>query len=249
MIVSTMLAVVVIARMWKWGWLAAVAIMLPFFLLDATFLAAGLLKLLDGGWIPLALGALLVVMMWTWIRGTGIVAAKVRKASVSLETVVGSMAKSKSIVRVPGTAIFMTSDPEVTPAAMMHNLKHNKVLHQQNVLLTVRTEPIPYVGTEKRVSFERISDDFSRVVMCYGYMQSPNVTKSLAKCKSEGLNFDIMSTSFFIGRRTFKITPRSAMPVWQERLYILLTRQADDVIDYFRIPAGRVIELGSQIVL
>ena len=132
---------------------------------------------------------------------------------------------------------------------MMHNLKHNKVLHEQNVLLTVRTETIPYVPTERRVSFERISDDFSRVVMRYGYMQSPNIPKSLAKCKSEGLSFDIMSTSFFIGRRSLKISPQGGMPVWQDRLYILLTKQADDVIDYFRIPAGRVIELGSQIVL
>jgi KUP system potassium uptake protein len=249
MIVSTMMASVVIARMWKWGWAAAIAMTLPFFLLDSTFLAANLLKVLDGGWIPLVLGALLIVVMWTWLRGTGIVAEKVRRASVPLQNVVSSMARSKSIVHVPGTAIFLTSDPEVTPAAMMHNLKHNKVLHAQNVLLTVRTEPIPYVPTERRVSFERISDDFSRVIVCYGYMQSPNIPKSLAKCKSEGLSFDIMSTSFFIGRRSLKVSKDGGMPVWQDRLYILLTKQADDVIDYFRIPAGRVIELGSQIVL
>ncbi|BCJ91152.1 putative potassium transport system protein kup 1 [Terrihabitans soli] len=250
MIVSTMLAVPVIARLWGWGWIAAVAVALPFFLLDSAFLTANLLKLADGGWIPLALGFLIVIGMWTWVRGTRIVAEKVRRESVPLSNVVGSMAKSKSIVRVTGTAVFLTSDTEVAPAAMMHNLKHNKVLHEQNVLLTVVTEPRPYVPRENRSSYEKISDDFSRVVLRYGYMESPHIPRALDRCKQDGLSFEIMSTSFFIGRRTFKISPEGgAMPNWQDRLFILLTRQADDVITYFRIPAGRVIELGSQITL
>jgi KUP system potassium uptake protein len=159
------------------------------------------------------------------------------------------MAKSKSIVRVSGTAVFMTSDTSVAPAAMMHNLKHNKVLHDHNVLLTVVTEPRPYVPRETRSTYEKISDDFSRVILRYGYMESPHVPRALDRCKAEGLNFEIMSTSFFIGRRSFKISPQGMMPTWQDRLFILLTRQADDVITYFRIPAGRVIELGSQITL
>jgi KUP system potassium uptake protein len=250
MIVSTMLAVPVIARLWGWGWPAAILLALPFFLLDSAFLTANLLKLADGGWIPLVLGLLIVIGMWTWVRGTRIVAEKVRRDSVPLSNVVTSMAKSKSIVRVPGTAVFMTSDTEVAPAAMMHNLKHNKVLHEQNVLLTVITEPRPYVPRENRSSYEKISDDFSRVVLRYGYMESPHIPRALDRCKQEGLSFEIMSTSFFIGRRTFKISADGgAMPNWQDRLFILLTRQADDVITYFRIPAGRVIELGSQITL
>ncbi len=249
MIVSTMLAVPVIARLWGWGWIAALAVALPFFALDSAFLAANLLKLADGGWIPLALGALLVVAMWTWIRGTAIVYEKVRRESVALKTVIESMARSKSIVRVPGTAIFLTSDTEVAPAAMMHNLKHNKVLHEQNVLLTIQTQQVPYVPTEERTTFERLSDDFSRVILRYGYMESPNIPRALDRCKAEGLSFEIMSTSFFIGRRSFKISSEGVMPTWQDRLFIFLTRQADDVITYFRIPAGRVIELGSQITL
>jgi KUP system potassium uptake protein len=249
MIVSTMLIVPVIARLWGWGWIAAIAIALPFFVLDSTFLAANLLKLADGGWIPLAFGFLLVIAMWTWVRGTGIVAEKVHRESVPLTSVVASMAKSKSIVRVPGTAVFMTSDRDVAPAAMMHNLKHNKVLHEHNVLLTVVTEPRPYVARANRSTYEKISDDFSRVILRYGYMESPHIPRALDRCKQEGLTFEIMSTSFFIGRRTFKISPEGLMPTWQDRLYILLTRQADDVITYFRIPAGRVIELGSQITL
>ena len=249
MIVSTMLAVPVIARLWGWGWIAALAVALPFFALDSAFLAANLLKLADGGWIPLALGALLVVTMWTWIRGTAIVYEKVRRESVALKTVIESMARSKSIVRVPGTAIFLTSDTEVAPAAMMHNLKHNKVLHEQNVLLTIQTQQVPYVPTEERTTFERLSDDFSRVVLRYGYMESPNIPRAVDRCKAEGLSFEIMSTSFFIGRRSFKISSEGVMPTWQDRLFIFLTRQADDVITYFRIPAGRVIELGTQITL
>jgi KUP system potassium uptake protein len=249
MIVSSMLIVPVIARLWGWGWIAAIAIALPFFILDSTFLAANLLKLADGGWIPLVLGFLIVIGMWTWVRGTRIVAEKVRRESVPLSSVTTSMAKSKSIVRVPGTAVFLTSDTEVAPAAMMHNLKHNKVLHEQNVLLTVITEPRPYVPRESRSSYEKMSDDFSRVVLRYGYMESPHIPRALDRCKQDGLSFEIMSTSFFIGRRTFKISPQGVMPTWQDRLFILLTRQADDVITYFRIPAGRVIELGSQITL
>jgi KUP system potassium uptake protein len=249
MVVSTVLAVPVIARRWGWGWVVAVAMMLPFFMLDISFLAANLLKLADGGWIPLALGFMIVVTMWTWVRGTRIVAEKVRRESVPLSSVATSMTKSKSIVRVSGTAVFMTSDSEVAPAAMMHNLKHNKVLHEQNVLLTVLTEPRPYVPRENRSTYEKISDDFSRVVLRYGYMESPHVPRALDRCKQEGLSFEIMSTSFFIGRRSFKISPQGLMPTWQDRLFILLTRQADDVITYFRIPAGRVIELGSQITL
>lgn len=249
MIVSTMLIMPVIARLWRWGWVVAIALALPFFLLDSAFLAANLLKVADGGWIPLVLGLLLVVVMWTWVRGTRIVAGKVRRDSVPLASVVTSVAKSKSIVRVSGTAVFLTSDIEVAPAAMMHNLKHNKVLHTQNVLLTVLTEPRPYVPRENRSSYEKISDDFSRVVLRYGYMESPHIPRALDRCKAEGLSFEIMSTSFFIGRRTFKISPEGIMPTWQDRLFILLTRQADDVITYFRVPAGRVIELGSQITL
>ena len=249
MIVSTMLVVPVIARLWNWGWVAALLVALPFFALDTAFLVANLLKLADGGWIPLVLGAMLIVAMWTWVRGTAIVAAKVHRESVALDSVVSSVAKSKSVVRVPGTAVFMTSDPDVAPAALMHNLKHNKVLHEQNVILSVRTEPRPYVARENRSTYERLNDDFSRVVLCYGYMETPHIPRALERCKAEGLSFEIMSTSFFIGRRSFKISPHGGMPLWQDRLFIYLTRQADDVVSYFRIPAGRVIELGTQIVL
>jgi KUP system potassium uptake protein len=249
MIVSTMLAVVVLAKVWRWGWIAGVVIMLPFFTLDSAFLVANLLKVADGGWIPLVLGGLLIIAMWTWVRGTGIVAGIVRKESVPLKNMIRSMNQSKTVVRVPGTAVFLTSDPDITPAAMMHNLKHNKVLHEQNVMLTVHTEQVPYVRKENRMSFERIGPGFSRVVLYYGYMQSPHIPRALERCKEEGLSFDLMSTSFFIGRRSLKVAPEGIMPMWQDRLYILLTRQADDIIDYFRIPAGRVIELGSQIIL
>jgi KUP system potassium uptake protein len=133
---------------------------------------------------------------------------------------------------------------------MLHNLKHNKVLHEKNVLLTIRIMPRPYVHEDDRITYEPVSDDFKKLLICYGYMDTPNIPKALALAKARaGLKFDIMATSFFIGRRSLRASPRGGMPLWQDNLYILLSRQADDLIEYFRIPPGRVIELGSQVIL
>ncbi|MGQ4272989.1 potassium transporter Kup [Terrihabitans sp. B22-R8] len=248
MFTTSLLAIVVIARAWKWGWTLAVLVMLPLIAIDTTFLTANLLKLLDGGYVPLLLGAAMTVMMWTWVRGSGILAVKLRKGSVPLTDLLRSLSKG-SAVRVPGTAIFLTSDPEVAPAAMLHNLKHNKVLHEKNVVVTVRTLQHPYASNAERTKLEWLAPDFARVEIYYGYMETPNIPKALAKAKSHGLKFDIMSTSFFIGRRSLRASAHEGMPLWQDNLYIVLNKQADDLIEYFRIPAGRVIELGSQVTL
>jgi KUP system potassium uptake protein len=239
---------VVIARVWKWGWWLAVLVMLPFIVIDTSFLIANLLKLFDGGYVPLLLGVVIAVMMWTWVRGTRILAEKVRKGSVPMVDLLKSLMKT-SATRVPGTAIFLTSDPEVAPAAMLHNLKHNKVLHERNIIVTVRTLQRPYASPEERIKLEWMAEDFARLQICYGYMETPNIPKALAKAKSHGLKFDIMSTSFFIGRRSLRASAKEGMPLWQDNLYIGLSKQADDLIEYFRIPAGRVIELGSQVTL
>jgi KUP system potassium uptake protein len=248
MFTTTLLAMVVIARAWKWGWLLGIGIMVPFLLIDSAFLTANLLKLLDGGYVPLLLGATMTVLMWTWVRGTRILADKVRRGSVPLADLMKSLVKS-SASRVPGTAIFLTSDPEIAPAAMLHNLKHNKVLHERNVVVTVRTLQRPYVSDADRVTLDWMSEDFARLQICYGYMDTPNIPKALAQAKLHGLKFDIMSTSFFIGRRSLRASAKEGMPLWQDHLYIALSKQADDLIEYFRIPPGRVIELGSQVTL
>ncbi len=249
MVITSLLSVAVIAKAWRWGWWLAALIIVPFILIDFAFLAANLLKFFDGGYVPLLLGAAMSVAMWTWVRGTHIIANKVRRDSVPFETLIKTLGKS-SAVRVPGTAIFMTSDPEIAPAAMLHNLKHNKVLHEKNILLTVKTMQRPYVDEEGRFTYEKVSEDFSKLEICYGYMESPNIPKALTLAKARaGMKFDIMSTSFFVGRRSLRASPKGGMPLWQDNLYIALSRQADDLVEYFRIPAGRVIELGSQVTL
>ena len=151
--------------------------------------------------------------------------------------------------RVPGTAVFLTSDPEVAPVALTHNLKHNKVLHEKNVVLTVRTADTPRVPLDQRVVMEKLPDGFYYVTLNFGFMETPNVPLALNQCRRQGLNFDIMSTSFFLGRRTIKPSQRSNMPLWQDRLYIALGNMATNATDFFRIPSGRVVEMGTQILV
>jgi len=151
--------------------------------------------------------------------------------------------------RAPGTAIFLTSDTDTTPVALMHNLKHNKVLHEKNVIVTVRTGETPRVREADRVKMEKINDDFQKVTITYGFMESPNVPKALQLCRKQGLKFDIMSTSFFLGRRSIVASAQSGMPLWQDRLYIFLTRNAANPTDFFKIPPGRVVELGAQVTV
>jgi KUP system potassium uptake protein len=151
--------------------------------------------------------------------------------------------------RAPGTAMFLTANPDLAPVALMHNLAHNKVLHERNVLLTIETAETPRVSEEDRVRIEAIGTDFRRVTLRYGFMESPNVPKTLAHCKKMGLKFDIMSTSFFLGRRSLVPDARSGMPMWQDHLFIFLMKNAASPIDFFKIPPGRVVELGTQVTV
>ena len=248
MVVSSMLAFIVIRRAWGWSWLAAGAMILPFFVVDLAFFSANMLKLLHGGYVPVLLAIFLVVLMWTWVRGTKILFDKTRKTDVPLLELVGMLSKSPP-VRVKGMAVFLTSDPETAPASLLHNLKHNKVLHERNVILTVRSADTPRVAEEERVRLSRITDDFWRVDMVYGYMESPNVPKGLAILRKQGFKFDIMSTSFFLSRRSIKASPQSGMPVWQDKFYISLTKSATDATNFFQIPTGRVVEVGTQVTI
>jgi KUP system potassium uptake protein len=159
------------------------------------------------------------------------------------------MLRARPPYRAPGTAIFPTSDPEMTPVALMHNLKHNKMLHQHNIILTVRTTETPRLPDSERVFIARINDDFKKVVISYGFMESPNLPQALQLCRKQGLKFDIMSTSFFLGRRTLVPAAQSGMPMWQDKLFIFLMKNAADPTDFFRIPPGRVVELGAQVTV
>ena len=248
MVVTAMMAFVVIWRVWKWWAVAAAALIVPFLLIDLTFLAANLLKIADGGWMPLALGALVVTVMYTWRRGSRLLLKKTRKLEMPLDFLVASLEK-RPPQQVAGTAVFLTSDPEFAPTALMHSLKHYKVLHEKNVILTVETADTPRVDAAERVRIEPVGETFARVRLRFGFMETPNVPKALAIARKLGWQFDIMATSFFLSRRLLKPAARSDMPHWQQKLFIGLSRSANDATDYFQIPTGRVVEVGTQVTV
>jgi KUP system potassium uptake protein len=248
MVVTGVMAFVVIRNVWNWSWMAAAALMLPFLFIDLTFLGANLLKVIEGGWVPLAFGGLVMVVMYTWRRGTRLLLEKTRRQEIPLNDLV-RMLEKKPPLRVPGTAVFLTSTPASAPTALMHSLKHYKVLHEHNVILTIETEQAPKVETAERVAIERVGQTFTRVLLRFGFMEMPHVPRALAIARKLGWTFDIMSTSFFLSRRALKPAARSGMPRWQDHLFIMLARMANDATDYFQIPTERVVEVGTQVTI
>jgi KUP system potassium uptake protein len=248
MVVTAMMALVVIWRVWQWPLWGAALLIAPFLVVDLTFLTANMLKIIEGGWMPLALGALIMVLMYTWRRGTRLLILKTRKQEIPLSGLVASLER-KAPHKVPGTAVFLTSDPEFAPTALLHSLKHYKVLHEKNVILTIESADTPTVDASERVRIEPVGETFSRIVLRFGFMETPNVPKALAIARKLGWQFDIMSTSFFLSRRSLKPAAQSGMPRWQDRLFIALTRSANDATSYFQIPTGRVVEVGTQVTI
>jgi KUP system potassium uptake protein len=248
MVVTAMMGFVVIWRVWRWSMAAAAALIAPFLCLDLIFLAANLLKVFEGGWVPLALGGMVMLLMYTWRRGSRLLFEKSRKLEFPLAELV-AMLEKKPPQRVPGTAVFLTSDPNSAPTALMHSLKHYKVLHEKNVILTIESARTPRIDPSERVKLEQISPTFTRVTLRFGFMETPNVPKALAIARKLGWQFDIMSTSFFLSRRALKPAAHSGMPRWQDHLFIALSRTANDATDYFQIPSGRVVEVGTQITI
>jgi len=246
MVVTAMMAIVVVWKTWKWPLWAAAAMIVPVLLIDTTFLAANLLKVLQGGWVPLLIGGLAIVIMLTWRRGASILAAKTRRLETPIGELIQSLHKSPR-PRVPGTAVFLSATPDSAPTALLHSLKHYKVLHENNVILTIITENVPRVAARDRVQMEEIGDNFLRVILHFGFMEVPNVPKALAIARRLGWTFDIMSTSFFLSRRSVRPDARSGMPPWQDRLFIFLAQNADDASSYFQLPTDRVVEIGTQV--
>ena len=248
MFVDTLLFFVIVRWMWKRPvWQAALASG-GFAILDITFISSNLLKIPQGAWLPLVLGAGLVTIMLTWTRGAQILTEKTRRDSVPLVEL-SEILRARAPYRAPGTAIFLTSDPEMAPVALMHNLKHNKVLHEKNIILTLHTAETPRVNDDKRVRIEPINEDFKRVIVTYGFMETPNVPRALALCRKLGLKFDIMATSFFLGRRSVVPSAQSGMPLWQDKLFIFLMKNAANPTDFYKIPPGRVVEMGAQVTV
>jgi KUP system potassium uptake protein len=246
MVVTTIMAMIVIFKVWKWPLWATLALMLPLLAIDTTFLSANLLKVFQGGWVPLLIGALVMLIMITWRRGARILAAKTRRLETPLDWLVCSLEKSPPTF-VPGTAVFLSGDPTSAPTALLHSIKHYKVLHERNVVLTIVVENVPHVANADRVTIEPIGKFFARVLLRFGFMDSPNVPKALAIARKKGWTFDIMSTSFFLSRRSVRADARSGMPVWQDRLFIVLAKNADDASSYFQLPTDRVVEIGTQV--
>jgi KUP system potassium uptake protein len=248
MLVDGLLAFVVIWKLWNWRPWTAALLMAPFVIVDITFLSANSLKFFEGAWVPVLFGIVLVLIIMTWRRGTGILLQKTRRTEVPLETLVHNLEKKPPHV-VPGTAVFLTSDPGFAPTALLHNLKHNKVLHENNVILTIVTADTPRVTDEDRVHMQQVTPRFTRVALRFGFMETPNVPKALAIARKLGWHFDIMSTSFFLSRRSLRPAAHSGMPLWQDRLFIGLARTASDATDFFQIPTGRVVEVGTQVTV
>jgi KUP system potassium uptake protein len=248
MLVTTLLAAVVFRRAWRWPPLLVAAVLLPLFVIESIFFVANGLKILDGGFAPLTLAAIVGLLMWTWVRGTNIVQEKAHRMSIEVSSLLPMLARSEP-ARAPGTAVFLTADPDVAPAALMHNIKHNAVLHRQNLIVTVRGSTLPRLDDETRIQMDPLGDGFYRIILWFGYMETPDVPKALALARKQGLKFDIMSTSFFLNRRSFKPSADSGMPLWQDKLYIALAKAATDATGFYHLPSNRVLELGQQFVI
>ena len=246
MCVTTALAFIVVWKFWRWPVWATALFVGCFLAVDLSFLAANLVKVFEGGWVPLLLGGFSMVTMWTWVRGTQLFAAKTGRDSIPLADLMRMLDKSKP-TRVPGTAIFLTAALDVAPSALMHNLKHNKVLHERIVLMSVKTLDRPRVSDENRYEIQKLSDDFYGVTLFFGFMESPRIPAALGLMRKAGHKFDIMTTSFFLGRRSLKTSATSDMPHWQDKLFVALSKQSANATEFFAIPSDRVVELGAQV--
>jgi KUP system potassium uptake protein len=248
MLATTFLTFFVLRYGWRyplWLCLAATGF---FFLVDATLLSAAMLKVLEGGWFPVALGAAVFAVMFTWRRGRILLFTRVRQSAVPLGQLIESLMREPP-ARVPGTAVFLTATPDVTPHALLHSLKHYRALHERVVFLTVETRDVPWVAFEDRVRVEKLGNNCWRVRVRYGFMNRLDVLRALELCGALGLEFDMMQTSFFISRE--KIVPAArgsgTMARWREHMFSAMARNAGNVTDYFNIPTNCVVELGTRV--
>lgn len=248
MVITTVLAYLVARKVWKWSLLLAASVCGFFFVIDFAFLAANSMKIAQGGWVPLSIGFAMLLLMTTWRQGRKILGLRMRASQPPLREYLAQIDERK-VVRVPGVAVFMVGDPETTPPAMVHNVKHNKVLHEKVIVLTILTEEIPTVEKSKRVKTEIIRDRFYRVEAHYGFMETPDVLSLMDQIKETGLNFEIAEMTFFVGRETLVASDRPGMAIWREHLFAFMAKNAHRATQFFNIPADQVIEVGMQVEL
>jgi KUP system potassium uptake protein len=248
MVITSVLATFVAAKSWGWGWGKAIALFSCFLVVELTFLFANVLKIPDGGWFPLAAGALVFLLMSTWKRGGQLLAKRTSGEAIELDGFIEALMIAPP-VRVPGIAVFMTSNNTRVPNSMLHNLMHNKVLHEQVLVVEVEVFDVPFVPEIDRVEITGLNGGFYRVKVQYGFKDEPDIPKALALCASQGLTLDMMETSFFLGRATLIPKMHSEMMFWREKLFIFMFRNASSATSFYKIPTNRVVELGTQVVM
>lgn len=248
MVITSILATVVVARVWKWGWWRAVALFSCFLAVELVFLVANILKIPDGGWFPLVAGLGVFILMTTWKRGRQLLSDRLKGERLELSMFIDSLASSMP-TRVSGTSVFLNADPKGVPHALLHNLMHNKVLHERIVLVSVQFYDVPYVPDIDRVEVRQLKENFWSVVVQYGFKDEPDIPQALQLCQEAGLELNAMETSYFIGRETLIPRLNSEMAFWREKLFVALFRNAGSATAFFKIPSNRVVELGTQVVL
>jgi len=248
MLITTILAVVVARHLWRWPWWAALALAAPFFVIDAAFFSANFLKIPDGGWFPLVFGLAVFTLLTTWKSGRRLLHARLAADAIDFDAFVAGLHPG-DVTRVPGTAVFLTQNLDIVPHSLLHSLKHYKALHRRVVLLTVKVADVPRINEAQRVSVEKMANDFWRVKVFYGFMDEPDLPRALEWCTEQCLDFDMMDTSFFLGRETLIPQLGSQMSLWREKLFVAMFRNAGSAANFFHLPANRVVELGAQIVL
>lgn len=248
MVITSILACYVVAKVWRWGWLKAALLFSCFLAVELIFLAANILKIPDGGWFPLVAGVGVFILMTTWKRGRQLLAERLKGERLELMMFLESLSASMP-TRVEGTAVFLNADPKGVPHALLHNLMHNKVLHERVVLLSVQFYDVPYVPDIDRVEVRPLRDNFWSVVVQYGFKDEPNIPQALELCGEAGLAFNSLDTSYFIGRETLIPRLGSDMAFWREKLFVAMFRNASPATAFFKIPSNRVVELGTQVVL
>jgi KUP system potassium uptake protein len=245
MLIDACLLAVVLFSLWKWNKWVALPLLAIFFLVDLAYFGANLTKVPDGGWFPLLVGVIAFTLLTTWAKGRKLMIERLREAAMPISIFIESAATSAT--RVPGTAVFMTSTPDGVPHALLHNLKHNKVLHERVIMLTVKIADMPYVEQETRCDLEPLGHGFHRLVIKYGFMQEPDVPEALKRLTGCGPEFKMMDTSFFLARQTLLPSSRPGMAIWREKLFAWMLRNAESAMEFFKLPTNRVVELGSQV--
>jgi KUP system potassium uptake protein len=245
MFIDSVLIAVVLLQLWRWNRVGAILLLAVFFTVDIAYFGANLTKVPDGGWFPLLVGVVAFTLLTTWARGRKLMIGRMNEAAIPTEIFIRSAANSAA--RVPGTAVFMTTAPDGIPHALLHNLKHNKVLHERVILLTVRIDDVPYVEDGCQLVLTDLGNGFYRLILKYGFMQEIDVPAALSRLEGCGPQFRMMDTSFFLARQTLLASSRPGMAVWREKLFAWMLRNAESAMEFFKLPPNRVVELGSQV--